>query len=112
MFVTLLYHSINRRNIAKTAISEEAFEAQMGFLHKEGYSILTLAQAINFISGKQVDPQRAVLLTFDDGFADNVLAVIRTEHIIKLCRTWLVNTMNSLFPLTEVAGILALIDLR
>lgn len=76
MFVTLLYHSINRRNPAKTAISEEAFEAQMGFLHREGYSILTLAQAIDFISGKQEVPQRAVLLTFDDGFADNVLSAL------------------------------------
>ena len=76
MFVTLLYHSINRRNPAKTAISEEAFEAQLSFLHREGYSILSLAQAIDFISDKQEVPQRAVLLTFDDGFADNVLTAL------------------------------------
>ncbi len=76
MFVTLLYHSINRRNPAKTAISEEAFEAQLSFLYREGYSILPLAQAIDFISGKQKVLQHAVLLTFDDGFADNVLTAL------------------------------------
>ena len=76
MFITLLYHAINRRNTTKTAIPEDMFEAQLSFLRREGYSVLTLTQAIDSIGGKEEESQPAVLLTFDDGFADNIHAAL------------------------------------
>lgn len=71
MFVTLGYHIINRAIRDKIAISEEAFEAQLHYLRERGYTTLSLEQAIADIDGEQEAPPRSVLLTFDDGYADN-----------------------------------------
>lgn len=72
MFVTLNYHIINRAIRDKIAISEEAFEAQMDYLRARDYSALSLGQAIDILDGKREAPLRSVLLTFDDGYRDNV----------------------------------------
>lgn len=71
MFVTLSYHIINRVISDKIAISEETFEQQLAYLREHGYHILSLAQAIADIDGTQKAPPRSLLLTFDDGYADN-----------------------------------------
>lgn len=76
MFATLVYHIINRTIDEKNAISEEAFEAQLRYLSEGGYSILTLAQAIDILDGKQQAPSRPVLLTFDDGYVDNLYVAV------------------------------------
>ena len=71
MFFTLNYHIVNRAISDKIAISEEAFEQQLAFLREHGYTTLSLAQAIADIDGTQKAPSRSLLLTFDDGYADN-----------------------------------------
>jgi peptidoglycan/xylan/chitin deacetylase (PgdA/CDA1 family) len=71
MFFTLNYHIINRAISDKIAISEEAFEQQLAYLREHGYHTLSLAQAIADIDGTQKAPSRSLLLTFDDGYADN-----------------------------------------
>lgn len=70
MFLTLGYHIIDRSIHDNIAISEEAFEAQLAYLREHGYSILSLEQAIDDVDGRQAAPSPAVLLTFDDGYAD------------------------------------------
>lgn len=72
MFTTLLYHIIDRTICDKIAISEEAFEAQLRYLSTEGYTVLSLAQALDILDGKRAAVPRSVLLTFDDGYADNL----------------------------------------
>src|SRR5690242_1346571 len=72
MFVTLSYHIINRAISDSIAIAEEAFEQQLACLHAQGYTTLSLAQAIADLDGNWQAPPRAVLLTFDDGYADTV----------------------------------------
>lgn len=46
------------------------FESQVEFL-KRRYSIVTLDEAIQLVTGKQTFRGAAVLLTFDDGYLDN-----------------------------------------
>lgn len=72
MFSTLLYHLVDRTINDKNAVSEEAFTAQLGYLQKHNYSILSLTQAIDILDGKEPAPPRAVLLTFDDGYTNNL----------------------------------------
>jgi peptidoglycan/xylan/chitin deacetylase (PgdA/CDA1 family) len=71
MFVTLLYHIVDRRIDEGIAISEDAFGDQLEHLRAEGYSVLTLADVLRVVSG-EAPPERAVFLTFDDGYADNL----------------------------------------
>ncbi|MHB8596410.1 MAG: polysaccharide deacetylase family protein [Ktedonobacteraceae bacterium] len=76
MFVTLVYHLIDRTIDAKVAIAEEAFEAQLRHLREKNYTILSLAQAIAILNGEQEAPSRSVLLTFDDGYANNLYVAL------------------------------------
>ena len=76
MFLTLSYHIINRAISDRIAISEEAFEQQLEYLRVHGYTTLSLEQVIADINGKQDAPPRSLLLTFDDGYADNAKVVL------------------------------------
>ena len=75
-FVTLGYHIINRSIDDKIAISEELFEEHLRYLRDEGYTSLSLEQAIAIINGAMPAPPRSVLLTFDDGYKDNARVVL------------------------------------
>ena len=81
MFVTLMYHIVDRRIWSQIAVSEEAFEAQLAHLRSEGYPVLTLPEVVRIVSGATPPPQRGVFLTFDDGYADNLSAALpRLRH--------------------------------
>jgi peptidoglycan/xylan/chitin deacetylase (PgdA/CDA1 family)/glycosyltransferase involved in cell wall biosynthesis len=72
MFVTLLYHHVDSRLRTDIAISETAFGEQLAHLRREGYPVLTLEEVLRTASGEAMPPERAVFLTLDDGYADNL----------------------------------------
>jgi len=68
----LMYHSIDYNDrITKLSVSPESFEAQMEFLHKKRYNVLTLKEAIAFIMKKKRVPPKTLVITFDDGYYNN-----------------------------------------
>ena len=44
------------------------FKAQMAWLHRFGYRVIGLAEAMRCLRGEQPMPRHGVVLTFDDGF--------------------------------------------
>lgn len=66
----LYYHRIDDEQ-HRSCVRPQAFSAQMRHLRSEGYEILSLADLHRHIEGKVPFPERAVAVTFDDGFADN-----------------------------------------
>jgi peptidoglycan/xylan/chitin deacetylase (PgdA/CDA1 family) len=70
----LMYHSISsssNRRFRPFAVTPEAFAAQMAYLHQQGYTTMTVTQAIQARNSASAHwPLRPVILTFDDGFAD------------------------------------------
>lgn len=50
---------------------DTVFEEQMAYLHREGYSTITLDEYMNYRRGLSPLPAKPVLLTFDDGFMSN-----------------------------------------
>lgn len=72
----LLYHRFaDRDNYARLTdadervytISDVRFDEQLAALRRLGYRSVTLAEAIAFIDGRGAVPEKAVLLTIDDG---------------------------------------------
>ena len=70
----LAYHSVSRRpgsgGLADYVIDPESFAAQIDLLLRRGFAFVSADQAEAFLRGHGVLPPRAVLLTFDDGYAD------------------------------------------
>lgn len=65
----LMYHSISRQ-AGPTCISPETFLAQLEALAAQNYTIVSLGQVADWLSGRQTLPARAAVLTFDDAFSD------------------------------------------
>jgi len=69
----LMYHSISGDKSSTLNVSPENFERQMAFLKDQGYSVISLEEAVESIKkGRRFIPG-TVVLTFDDGYRDNFL---------------------------------------
>ncbi|AFC32947.1 polysaccharide deacetylase family protein [Paenibacillus mucilaginosus 3016] len=67
----LNYHSITVDPGNRATITPVKFEEQMTHLAENGYTTLTLRQFTDIMEGRETAPEKPVLLTFDDGYADN-----------------------------------------
>lgn len=68
----LMYHSIAEDVTVQYkpfAVSPSLFAQHMEYLHLQGYTPMTVTQVVQAVSQRNV-PDRPVVLTFDDGFAD------------------------------------------
>ncbi|MEK3934370.1 polysaccharide deacetylase family protein [Sporosarcina sp. FSL W7-1349] len=66
----LVYHHILPRDLMKTAVSTislEAFEEQMAYLADHQFETLSAHELYDYLEGRLVVPDKAVLITFDDG---------------------------------------------
>jgi len=79
----LMYHSISQHassKFAQFAVSPGTFARQMEYLYQKAYHTLTVTQFIGIVQRGEVLPERPIILTFDDGFADfftDALPVLR-----------------------------------
>jgi peptidoglycan/xylan/chitin deacetylase (PgdA/CDA1 family) len=64
----LAYHSVSDQRSDGLSVSVPQFESQMAWLNRKGYRAITLG---DFIRGAFDRRDRIVILTFDDGYADN-----------------------------------------
>lgn len=64
----LCYHRLGAGS-SKMVVAPAQFEAQMNWLVDKGYRVIALADLAAFLAGERQLPQRAVVITFDDGYA-------------------------------------------
>lgn len=67
--VILLYHHVSEKTPASTTVSPSTFRKHIQHLH-ENFQVLPLAEIISALQAKQPLPDRAVAITFDDGYVD------------------------------------------
>jgi peptidoglycan/xylan/chitin deacetylase (PgdA/CDA1 family) len=69
----LMYHSVTEsppRATRRLSVHPEAFEGQLATLARHGFTTLTFGQLGAALDGGTPLPERSVVLTFDDGYAD------------------------------------------
>lgn len=79
----IYYHRIDNEE-HRSCVSVNAFAEQMALLRSEAWTILTLKQVAEHLSAKKPFPDRALAVTFDDGFEDNytaALPILQKEEI-------------------------------
>src|SRR5271169_6299033 len=92
--VILTYHSISEGN-SPLQIAPSLFAEQMEWLHANVH-VAPLAEVVSALTGHQPLPERTVVLTFDDGFADFYSSAASVLRKLKLPAT--------LFVLTGLCG--------
>jgi peptidoglycan/xylan/chitin deacetylase (PgdA/CDA1 family) len=69
----LMYHEIATRHdtSSRLAVAPDSFAAQLAHLHEAGFTTLTMSGLASILAEDPARlPERPVLITFDDGFAD------------------------------------------
>jgi peptidoglycan/xylan/chitin deacetylase (PgdA/CDA1 family) len=72
----LMYHSISQPvesadpGFKALCVPPILFETQVDYLYRNGYTFLNVTQLVDALNGKSALPERPVVLTFDDGYAD------------------------------------------
>lgn len=74
------YHSVSDHpgwlRLPELSISPAFLEAQLRYLKRSGYQSVFLSELVDLLGGSSSPPRRCIALTFDDGFADNWVAVL------------------------------------
>jgi peptidoglycan/xylan/chitin deacetylase (PgdA/CDA1 family) len=71
----LLYHSVGEvdpRDELGTRIDKDKFYDQIEFLKRYDYNVWALKEAVDCIKENKPVPQHTVVITFDDGYKDNI----------------------------------------
>ena len=66
----LMYHKVGDDKDNDAVIREDLFREQMKFLKDNGYNPLTMEQLYEYVINGAAVPEKPVVLTFDDGYAD------------------------------------------
>ena len=66
----LYYHCISDEPI-RSSVSPRAFESQIEYLVSDGYTVLSLSEAIDRLRLRCGVPDKSAVITLDDGFQDN-----------------------------------------
>ena len=72
----LMYHKINDTRHNPVTVPTAVFEEQMGALASLDYTVVSLEDVIAHYSSAVPLPPRAVLITFDDGYDDNLRSAL------------------------------------
>lgn len=101
-FIVLNYHDVVSEPTAAGpdrhfAVSKKNLEAQFAWLQSNHYTVIDVQTLLNAVYGKQSLPDKAILLTFDDGyrsFYTEVMPLLKKFHYpatIAIVGSWLEN---------------------
>ena len=66
--VILVYHHVATDTPPSTSISPEDFRGHLEYLRDNGFTVMRLDEMLELIQARQPLPERAVAITFDDGY--------------------------------------------
>ena len=95
----LNYHQVNDVDHNSLTVSTEQFEAQMKYIAEGGYTTITPDEMLDAWEHGTELPEKPVIITFDDGYADNYKNAFPILEKYKLKATiFLVTDYINLYP--------------
>lgn len=76
----LMYHAIEKDKSGNFFVSPQVFYEQMKFIKDHGYRVLDLADYCRLITEKKKLPRKSLVITFDDGYKNNLEAIKILSH--------------------------------
>jgi len=68
----MMYHSVaNSDTVQSNTVSPANFQKQMAYLKKRKFNVLSFNDLVQLIRSEKPIPKKSVVITFDDGYADN-----------------------------------------
>lgn len=70
----LMYHSLTDKasNVNTYTVPQSGFEADLKYLQDNGYTTVLMSEVIDYVDGKGDLPEKPIVLSFDDGFRNNL----------------------------------------
>ncbi|HON55729.1 MAG TPA: polysaccharide deacetylase family protein [bacterium] len=68
----LMYHKISKDKNDKLTVSQKLFDKQMNYIKKNGYNIIDFDDLQDILTNKKQMPQKPLIITFDDGYKNNL----------------------------------------
>lgn len=101
----LMYHRVWPGQQDGLTLTPEQLREQWAWLKQQGYRALSMQEFLQAASGKMPCPDKAVLLTFDDGYQNNLTYVYPLLKELDWCATIFViaHTLNSTAPVEAEA---------
>ena len=72
----IMYHSVHGSQPSEYVVTPEQLRSDLEWLHKNGYISVSASQLIDYTRGHGDLPEKPVLITFDDGFYNNLSLVL------------------------------------
>lgn len=72
----IMYHSIYTNSPSEYAVAPEQVESDLQWLSVNGYKTVTAQQVIDYTRNKGELPEKAVMITLDDGFYNNLSVLV------------------------------------
>jgi len=86
----LAYHQVSPADEIYSVTAAQ-FEEQMHYLREQGYTAISLAELFNFYEGRFTLPDKPIIITFDDGYEDNLLTALPIMEKYKMrCTVFIV----------------------
>lgn len=92
----LNYHQINDHAENALTVHTEQFDEQMRYLAENGYHSITPGELIDAWENGTPLPEKPIILTFDDGYADNY------ENVFPILKKY--NLRGTIFLVTDFMG--------
>lgn len=82
----IMYHSVCKTNVGEYVLHPDRLRADFEYIKKHGYTAVFVREIADFCEGKGSLPPRPIVLTFDDGFYNNLyyVAPLAAEYGMKI----------------------------